>query len=120
LQAQVIAIQNDLFRRALADTLIMRKCYDEGITGNVVFSNNMAARSVELQNCALQDVAAFTDFNADNDPSGDHSFGVFTVGKRRLFFKIDLYDLELDQGSELPYDPACTERILTIMDPEEY
>ena len=120
LQAKLIASQNDLFRRTLTSSDIRRKCYDEGITGNIVFSHNMAARSAEFQNCALQDVAAFEDFTEDNDPDGEHNFGVVVVGHRRLFWKIDLYDLELDRGSDRPYDPACTERILTIMDPEEY
>ncbi|WP_171181153.1 DUF3768 domain-containing protein [Ruegeria sp. HKCCD8929] len=120
LQASVIALQNDLFRQALANPGIAGFCLSKGITGNVVFSHNMAARSPEFQTCTLQAVAEFNDFNADNDPHADHTFGVVTVGKRRLFFKIDLYDLELDKGSERPFDPACTERVLTIMDPEEY
>ena len=38
----------------------------------------------------------------------------------RVFFKIDYYDLALDQGSENPANEGCTHRILTIMLASEY
>jgi hypothetical protein len=120
LQTGLIAMQNDLFRRALDNSGVARDCYEKGITGNVVFSHSVAARSGDFQIAALRDVAAFNEFDKESDPHGDHSFGVVTVGKRRLFWKIDLYDLELEKGSERPFDPACTERVLTIMEPQDY
>ena len=120
LQAEVIAAQNDMFRRALVNPGIRRKCYDEGITGNLVLSHNVAARPPDFLRTAIEAVAAFSTFNADNDPHGDHSFGVITVEGCRLFWKIDLYDLELDFGSERAYDPTVTERILTVLEPTEY
>ena len=62
----------------------------------------------------------FSDFDADNDPHGEHDFGEFKVDGYRLFFKIDYYAPGLEYGSEDPTDPAKTNRVLTITLPEEY
>lgn len=59
-------------------------------------------------------------FTEDNDPFGDHTFGTVTVSTQKLFWKIDLYDLDFKYGSERPFDPAVTRRALTIMCPSEY
>ena len=82
--------------------------------------HNVSERSPEFQVAALKDIAAFDSFDRLSDPAGDHSFGMVTVGRRRLYWKIELLDLELEKGSPRPFDPACTERYLTIMDPSEY
>jgi hypothetical protein len=51
---------------------------------------------------------------------GEHDFGSFEVGHRKLFWKIDYYDPTLAFGSDDPSDPAKTARVLTIMLAEEY
>jgi hypothetical protein len=38
----------------------------------------------------------------------------------RLYWKIDLYDLDYDFGSEAPSDTSQTRRILTLLLPSEY
>jgi hypothetical protein len=59
-------------------------------------------------------------FDKDDDPYGEHDFGAVVVERRKLFWKIDCYDLDLVFGSPDPADPAVTRRVLTIMLAEEY
>jgi len=68
----------------------------------------------------LTKVATFKDFTEDNDPHGEHDFGAFEVVGRKLFWKIDYYDRELQHGSENPTNPDETIRVLTIMLASEY
>jgi hypothetical protein len=65
-------------------------------------------------------VATFNDFNADNDPHGEHDFGALTVQNEKLFFKIDCYDLDMSMHSPDASDPSVTKRVLTIMLASEY
>lgn len=72
-----------------------------------------AARAISL-------VMAFSDFDAANDPHGEHDFGIIRLAGKRLYWKIDYYNLDLDGGSEDPADEAQTCRVLTIMLASEY
>lgn len=70
-------------------------------------------------------VAAFDSITEDNDPHGEHDFGAFEHGGKKIFWKIDYYDRASfgtgrDMGSEDPSDPAMTLRVLTIMLASEY
>ena len=69
---------------------------------------------------AMRLVREFSDFNADNDPHGEHDFGVIEVAGRKVFWKIDCYDLDMQYGSPDSTDPAVTTRVLTILLAEEY
>ena len=62
----------------------------------------------------------FDDFTEDNDPHGEHDFGSFEQNGQTIFWKIDYYDLLVDNGSRDPSDPALTRRVLTVMFAEEY
>src|SRR5215831_13307676 len=88
--------------------------------GRAVMTSGVA----ELPDCvkaeAMVQVAAFSDFTADNDPHGEHDFGSFTLVGRKFFWKIDYYDERCEFGSEDPSDPEKTTRVLTIMLAEEY
>jgi hypothetical protein len=77
---------------------------------------SMGSDFIAAVDVALIDVI----FDADNDPYGEHDFGVVEVNGTRVFFKIDYYDLELKFGSSDPSDEAITRRVLTIMLAEEY
>jgi uncharacterized protein DUF3768 len=66
---------------------------------------------------AVQRFDAFTD---DNDPHGEHDFGALDLAGRRLFWKIDYYDLHLRHGSDDPANPDVTRRVITLMLAEEY
>ena len=65
-------------------------------------------------------VQSFADFNADNDPYGEHDFGSFEVAGEPFFWKIDYYDTDMACESDDPSDPEKTTRVLTIMLAAEY
>ncbi|WP_168074806.1 DUF3768 domain-containing protein [Caulobacter sp. SSI4214] len=69
---------------------------------------------------AVAAVAAYDDFDGDNDPYGERDFGAVRIQGRRLFWKIDYYDLGLAYASPNPADPAVTRRVLTLMLASEY
>jgi Protein of unknown function (DUF3768) len=78
----------------------------------------------ELPDCvkadALVKVATFSQFTRDNDPYGEHDFGVFELVGRTLYWKIDYYDEQCEFGSVDPADPKKTTRVLTLMLAAEY
>ncbi len=98
---------NDAFRTTL-----------EG--GRCIFTPGVSDLGIPFSTAALAAVRTFSEFTADNDPYGEHDFGVFQIGEERLFWKIDYYDLSLEYGSKDPADTSQTKRVLTIMLAEEY
>jgi hypothetical protein len=97
---------NDAFRRTFRGGRIM-------LTSGVEALPNLRGR-------LLFKVSRFSDFTADNDPYGEHDFGVVEEAGKRFFWKIDYYDRALEFGSDEPSDPAKTTRVLTLMLAEEY
>lgn len=71
-------------------------------------------------NDVFTEVALFKDFNKDNDPHGEHDFGMFCYLGERLYWKIDYYDPQYRYGSEDPSDILQTCRVLTVMLACEY
>jgi hypothetical protein len=88
--------------------------------GQVVMTRGIAALPDSIRIAILARVQSFQDFNADNDPHGEHDFGSFEEQGHKVFFKIDYYDAAMEYGSEDPADPTRTTRVLTIMLAEEY
>ena len=88
--------------------------------GRVMMTAGVDALPSDVKAMVIRRVATFSDFNADNDPHGEHDFGAFTLAGRKFFFKLDYYDAAMESGSEDPVDPAKTTRVLTIMLAEEY
>lgn len=88
--------------------------------GRVMLTAGVDALPSDVKAMVIRRVAAFSDFNADNDPHGEHDFGSFTLAGRKIFWKIDAYDAEMQFGSEDPSNPAKTTRVLTIMLADEY
>lgn len=66
-------------------------------------------------------IANFTDFNKDNDPYGEHDCAFVTVPAlvKRVMFKIDYFDQNMEWASEDPADPKKTTRVMTVCYPEE-
>jgi hypothetical protein len=106
-RAQRIAELNDKFRKGLA-------------SGRVHMTAGVNAKGHDFVVEALIKAFAFDDFNADNDPHGEHDFGSSELKGEKLFWKIDYYDLKAEFGSEDPADPKKTLRVLTVMLAEEY
>lgn len=102
-----IRVLNDFFRATF-------------LGGKVVITAGVASLPLDVKSRALIQVQSFADFNADNDPHGEHDFGGFAVAGEEFFWKIDYYDERCELGSEDPADPEKTTRVLTIMLAAEY
>jgi hypothetical protein len=103
--------------RALNDKF--RTTWDRTL-GRFVITPGINGMEDAAKSEAFVRVITFSDFNSDNDPRGEHDFGNFQVGEKRIFWKIDYYDPTLQYGSEDPTDPGKTTRVLSIMFAEEY
>lgn len=88
--------------------------------GTAVMTVGVAALGPALVERIVRAVAAFDDFGHDNDPHGEHDFGMFNIDGYRLYFKIDYFDKSLTFHSPDPADPSVTERVITLMLAEEY
>jgi hypothetical protein len=88
--------------------------------GRVVLTAGVAALPDVQLNQVIRAVRAFDGFDTENDPHGEHDFGVIKVAGTRCFWKIDYYNQGLAGHSPNPADPSVTVRVLTIMLAEEY
>jgi len=98
---------NDAFRRSFSG-------------GKVTMTAGVYALPDMVKAAALQKAATFDQFNADNDPHGEHDFGSFELCGRKFFWKIEYFDRSMEYGSEDPSDPEKTTRVMTVMLAEEY
>lgn len=98
---------NDLFRSTF-------------IGGKVFITQGVNALGDTFESECVEKVKTHRYFAEGNDPHGEHDFGAFDVQGRRVFWKIDYYDLSLAWGAENPADAGQTTRVLTIMLAEEY
>ena len=101
--------------RALNDAV--RKC---PYAGELFVTSGIANLPWHEQADILARVQTFNEFAEDNDPHGEHDFGLFAHHGRTIYWKIDYYDLLLKNGSDDPSDPAATRRVLTVLLAEEY
>ena len=106
-QAKRIRELNDAFRTTMTG-------------GRVLMTAGVDALPSDVKAMVIRRVATFADFNADNDPHGEHDFGSFTLTGRKFFFKLDYFDPSMTYGSDDSGDPEKTLRVLTIMLAEEY
>ena len=107
MSAEKIRTLNDAFRTTMTG-------------GRVLLTAGVDALPSDVKAIVIRRVATFSDFNADNDPHGEHDFGSFELTGRKLFWKIDYYDAAMQFGSEDPASSEKTSRVLTIMLAEEY
>jgi Protein of unknown function (DUF3768) len=66
----------------------------------------------------IQAVRDYDDFDAGNDPYGEHDFGAFDWHDERVLWKIDYTHPETGYWEDL-LSPDC-QRVLTIMTSEDY
>jgi Protein of unknown function (DUF3768) len=101
--------------RELNDAL---RCEQRG--GEILLTPGVNELGLEALAQVLAAVASFDAFTEGDDPYGEHDFGAFDLDGTRFFWKIDYYDLKMEQGSDDPSDPEKTRRVLTIMRADEY
>ncbi len=90
-----------------------------GKGGRMFMTAGFDALSLTDKLLILTEVRHFADFNADNDPHGEHDCAVVTLGAHRIIWKIDYLPVnEADEAD--PANPETTVRILTVMLAEEY
>ena len=88
--------------------------------GRLFVTSGIAAMPLPQQAEIMHRVHTFADFTPDNDPHGEHDFGSFDYAGKTIFWKIDCYDRDLNNGSPDPADSAVTTRVLTVLLAEEY
>ena len=109
---------NDRFRRSTPSILAEASTSE---LGKWYLTRGVAALGGDVIARVVLAVAAFDRFGEDNDPHGEHDFGIFEIEGVGIYWKIDYYDArDPDLGAEDPSEPATTERVLTIMLREEY
>jgi len=87
------------------------------IGGRVMMTAGVEALSEAMRQEVFNRVRTFDAFTADNDPRGEHDFGNFEIGAKKVFWKIDLYEDPEVKGAN---GQSATTRILTIMLAEEW
>lgn len=88
--------------------------------GSIMLTSGIQEKGGEFALAAVKAVREFDEFSGDNDPWGEHDFGAIELDGEKVFFKLDYYDLSLQQGSENPANEGCTHRLLTIMLASDY
>lgn len=103
---------NDEFRRSIGTASPLGKVYMTA--GVVALGEPFGLRTIAA-------IKAFDAFTRDIDPHLEHDKVRVTIDAVIVWAKIDYFSADdPDLGSEDPADPAKTERVMTIMLPEEY
>lgn len=92
----------------------------QGVGGQVMVTAGIDALGEVAVVRILGAVAAFTDFNEDNDPHKERDCAKLVVDGRSIIWKIDYFDQTLTVHSPDAADPAVTTRIMTVMLANEY
>jgi hypothetical protein len=85
-----------------------------------VVTRGIVERGQPFIAAAVEKVAKFSEFTGENDPKGEHDFGIVDVEGVPVYFKIDYYSPDLQGASLDPAEPACTARVLTVLLASEY
>jgi len=88
--------------------------------GTIVATQGVRALEDRTLNQLMPAIQSFKAFTPDNDPYGEHDFGEVTINGIRVWFKIDVYDLNLQYRSPDPSNETVSKRVMTLMLPEEY
>ena len=91
-----------------------------GLGGRIVLTRGVSALPEPVLRQVIRAVQTFDAFTPDNDPLGEHDFGLLAIEGQRIMFKIDYYDQTMTYGSSDPADPTQTTQLLTIMLASDY
>ena len=91
------------------------------LVARAVISPGIAALGPEAAAAIVNTIAVFDDFRCADGPYEPHDFGALDLDDgRTIFFKIECVDKSLTRPSPDPADLSVSERVITIMLPEEY
>ena len=109
-----IADINDRFR-----TAILQETQTNTGRGRVSLTQGVVSLNFDTQMRILTAVQAYSDFDPEDDPYGEHDFGVIELKDTpRVYWKIDYYeDASMEFGAE---DKATAYRSLLVMLADEY
>lgn len=107
-QQSRIAALNDQFRKG-----------NSGL-GTWVVSAGIDTLPAGQRQFLIQAVQSYDNFTEDNDPYGEHDFGIIHWEEAEYFWEIICYNKSLQQLSANPEDFNTTTRVLTLMKAEEY
>ncbi|AGC36153.1 DUF3768 domain-containing protein [Rhizobium phage RHEph10] len=89
-------------------------------SGTIAIAGALANAEQEEILAAARQVMDYAAFDPKDDPHNEHDFGSFEIEGQRYMWKIDYYDLAMENLSENPADPKVTNRVLTIFYAEDY
>lgn len=88
--------------------------------GKILISAGVSANGPSFVMGAIAAIAGSDSFTEDNDPWGEHDFGLVEVLGAKVFWKIDYYNGTLTAGADDPSDAKTCVRVLTVMLAHEY
>ena len=108
-RANKIRDLNDAFRSDLS-------------SGHLMLTRGVHALGLPGSAAAIRKMVEFAAFTPENDPYGEHDFGIIELDGEKLYWKIDYFERDsgLTAGAEHPEDATTTERVVTIMLASEY
>ena len=83
--------------------------------GEYKLSRQVLALPKHKQKQLFKELQEFSDFNPQNDPSGDRSRGEIVMDNFTYIWKIDYLDTTMTMVSDDPADPSVTTRVLSII-----
>lgn len=103
---------NDAFRQSIGTAALRGKLY---------MTAGVAAHGEPFGSKVIAAIKAFDAFTDEIDPHHEHDMVRVTIDDVTVWAKIDYYSTDdPDLGSDDPADPIKTERVMTILLPEEY
>lgn len=88
--------------------------------GEVIVTSGIAAMEEEDHRTIFEQIRKFDQFAEDNDPWGEHDFGIIKHKGQSIYWKIDYYDPTRTYLSDDPSDVTKTWRVLTVLLASEY
>ena len=92
----------------------------KGIGRQVMITAGLDAMGEGFVARVLREIAAFTQFDAGNDPYGERDFARQIIDGEAIIWKIDYFDRNLEYHSPDAADPTVTVRVMTVMLAGEY
>ncbi|MCJ2084164.1 DUF3768 domain-containing protein [Methylobacterium sp. J-090] len=107
-------------RRGAGSISALNDAFRRSFTGGGVVETPAVVALPDADRIALRlAVRVFKDFDADNDPHGEHDFGAIDLVGMRWLWRIDTFNRAMTGHSPDPADTAMTTRVLTIMRADE-